>query len=201
MRIGVFGGTFDPPHLGHMVLAMEAHYQLQLDKLLWMPTQSPPHKQDQLITPVEVRLQLVQAAIDDNPDFEISRIEIDRPAPQYAADTVELLAGQYAGAEFCYLIGGDSLNDFPDWYHPATIVRICRCLGVMRRPGQTHDLQKLERRIPGIIEKLRFVETPMLEISSSAIRDHIHAGIPYRYYLPEAVYTLIEQNGYYRNMR
>lgn len=198
MRIGVFGGTFDPPHLGHLILAMEAQYQLRLDRLLWVPTQSPPHKQDQTITPIDIRLQLVQTAISGNPDFEISRIEIDRPGPQYAADTVCLLAEQYPGSEICYLIGSDSLNDFPDWHEPETIVSVCSCLGVMRRPGQMPDLKKLESRIPGISAKVRFVETPKLEISSSTIREHIRAGIPYRYYLPENVFQVIVDNRYYQ---
>ncbi|MCE5209680.1 MAG: nicotinate-nucleotide adenylyltransferase [Chloroflexi bacterium] len=198
MRIGIFGGTFDPPHLGHLILAMEAHYQLGLDRLLWVPTQSPPHKQGQEITSIDVRLQLVRAAIQGNPDFELSCMEIDRPGPQYAADTVRLLAEENPGAEICYLIGGDSLNDFPDWYDPATIVATCSCLGVMRRPGQVHDLKKLEDRLPGITAKLQFVETPMLEIASSTIRDHIHSGIPYRYYVPESVFRIIENNRYYQ---
>ncbi len=198
MRIGIFGGTFDPPHLGHLILAMECHYQLQLDRLLWMPTQSPPHKQDQQIISIAVRLLLVQAAIADNPDFEISRIEIDRPAPQYAYETVQLLAEKYPADEICYLIGGDSLNDFPSWRYPQIIVNLCGCLGVMRRPGQLHDLDRLESRLPGIRQKLRFVSTPMLEISSTVIRANIREGKPYRYYVPDKVFQLIEQNGYYR---
>ncbi len=198
MRIGIFGGTFDPPHLGHMILAMESHYQLELDRLLWVPTQSPPHKQDQIITPIEIRLQLVQAAIQDNPDFEVSRIEIDRPAPQYAADTVALLSKEYPRAEICYLIGADSLNDFVDWHDPETIVSVCHYLGVMRRPGQILNVEMLESRLPGISAKIRFVETPLMEISSSSIREHIRARIPYRYYVPEKVFEVIEKNEYYR---
>jgi nicotinate-nucleotide adenylyltransferase len=198
MRIGIFGGSFDPPHIGHLVLAMECQQQLGLDTLLWMPTQSPPHKQDQPLAPIETRVALVQAAIRDNSCFQLSRLEIDRPGPQYAADTVQLVAQQYPGAEICYLIGGDSLNDLPDWYHPEVIVSLCACIGVMRRLGQKHDIQRLESRLPGITAKLRFVATPRLEISSTVIRERIENGQPYRYYVPESVYRLIEQNGFYR---
>lgn len=199
MRIGIFGGTFDPPHMGHLILAMECQYQLGLDRLLWVPTQSPPHKQDQHIISIAVRLQLVQAAIAGNPCFEISRIEIDRPAPQYAYETVQLLTERHPEDEICYLIGGDSLNDFPEWRSPDILIRLCHCLGVMRRPGQLHDLPALEQRLPGISGKLRFVNTPMLEISSTVIRANIQQGRPYRYYVPEAVFQIIEQNGYYRS--
>jgi nicotinate-nucleotide adenylyltransferase len=198
MRIGIFGGTFDPPHMGHLILAMEAHFQLGLDRLLWVLTQSPPHKQDQAITPVERRILLLESAIRDNSCFEISRLEIDRPGPHYAADTVRLLAQQLPGVELCYLIGGDSLHDFPQWYHPQVIIDNCFCLGVMRRPGDAIDFGRLENQIPGITKKLRFIHTPMLEISSTTIRCHILEGKPYRYYLPEPVYNLIEHHGFYR---
>ena len=96
-RIGLFGGTFDPPHLGHLILASEAQTQLELNRLLWMLTPEPPHKQDQFITSIEHRLAMVQLAIADNPAFELSRIELDRPGPHFTVDTIKIVAEQNPG--------------------------------------------------------------------------------------------------------
>lgn len=197
-RIGIFGGTFDPPHIAHRVLAMEACDQLGLEKLLWVLTAAPPHKQDQPITPVAWRVLLVQEAIRDNPLFELSRVEIDRPGPHYAADTLELIASKYPDDALYYLIGGDSLRDLPGWYSPDVLLRNCEALGVMRRPGDQIDIEKLEDSLPGIREKIRFIETPMMEISSTRIREQIQAGRSFRYYLPEGVYRIIEERDFYR---
>ena len=106
-QIGLFGGTFDPPHLGHLILASEAFFQLELDRLLWILTPQPPHKQDQAITPVEHRLAMVNLAIEDNPSFELSRVELDRPGPHYTLDTVEIIANQYPEADITPIIGGE----------------------------------------------------------------------------------------------
>jgi len=197
-RIGIFGGTFDPPHLGHLILAAEAQDQLGLERLLWVLTPDPPHKQGQVIRPAEVRLQMVQAALADNPAFELSRVELDRPGPHYALDTVQLLQGQFPEADLFYLIGGDSLHDLPTWHQPAALIRACAGLGVMRRPGDGVDLAHLESLFPGLSAKVHFVEAPLLEIASSQIRSRIAAGKPYRYYLPAGVRALIEENGWYQ---
>src|SRR5690349_15629428 len=106
MRIGIFGGTFDPPHLGHLILAEEAQYRLRIDHLLWVLTADPPHKQGQPITRLEDRLALVHAAIDDNPAFELSRVDLDRPGPHFALDTVRIIGREHPEAELFYLIGG-----------------------------------------------------------------------------------------------
>ena len=111
MRIGIFGGTFDPPHVGHLILAAEARDQLDLDCVLWVVTPDPPHKTTRALTPLETRLVMVHAAIDGDERFQISRIEIDRPGPHYSADTVRILAEEYPGSQLYYLMGGDSLRD------------------------------------------------------------------------------------------
>ncbi len=191
MRIGIFGGTFDPPHLGHLILAMEACDQLSLDRLLWMVTPDPPHKKGMTITPVETRMTLIQAAIKEDPVFEISKFEMGRPAPQYAVDTIRALKTMYPKASLIYLMGGDSLHDLPEWHHPLTLVEISDGLGVMRRPGDLVDLSLLETQLPGITKKVSFVDAPLLEISSRQIRQRICSHRPYRYYLPKNVYELI----------
>jgi nicotinate-nucleotide adenylyltransferase len=197
-RVGLFGGTFDPPHLGHLILASEAQSQLELTRLLWTVTPDPPHKQDQTITPLEHRLAMVKLAIEDEPTFEISDIELNRPGPHYTIDTIRLLAEQNPGAEIVPVIGGDSLNDLPSWHKPREIVYAAHWVGVMRRPGEETNLQALERELPGITSKIHYVDAPLLEIASREIRNRAATGKPFRYYLPRSVYEYIERHHLYQ---
>jgi nicotinate-nucleotide adenylyltransferase len=197
VRLGVFGGTFDPPHVGHLILAAEARDQLKLDRVLWVVTPNPPHKTGRQISPLATRLELVRAALGDDPQFEISRVEIDRPAPHYSFETAQILAQQNPGADLFYLMGGDSLHDLPTWKRPDALVTALAGIGVMRRPQDFVDLPGLERVLPGVTAKVHFVDAPLLEISSSDIRERISAGRHYRYFLPAAVYEVIEGKGLY----
>ena len=197
-RIGVFGGTFDPPHIGHMILAAEARSQLKLEKVLWVLTSVPPHKRNQTISDTAQRLELVQAAIQDEPAFSFSTVDIDRKGPHYAVDSLRLLRAQHPDAGLIYLIGEDSLYDMPSWYQPQTLVNEVAGIGVMRRPGKLVDMAALETALPGISRKVGFVEAPLLEISSSQVRQRIHQGEAFQYYLLPAVYGLIETRQYYR---
>lgn len=187
MKIGIFGGTFDPPHTGHLILAAEAKDQLGLDRVLWVLTANPPHKRDRSISPLEDRLALVDAALEDNRAFELSRVDIDRPPPHYAIDTVRLLREEYPGDELIYLMGGDSLHDLPTWHDPQGFVAACDAIGVMRRPGFTFDLGALEAVLPGLNEKVCWIETPLIEISGSDIRRRVVEGRSFRYFVPDAV--------------
>jgi nicotinate-nucleotide adenylyltransferase len=198
--IGIFGGTFDPPHLGHLTLAAEARTQLGLDRLLWVLTPDPPHKQNQPIAPLEHRLAMLKLAIADDPSFELSTVEMDRPGPHYAVDTVEILANQNPGAELIYLMGGDSLRDLPAWHRPADLVAALRFLGVMRRPDNAIELSALENAIPGLTDKVRFVEAPLLDIAAHEIRARIAEGRPFRNFLPPGVYTYIVEHDLYRRV-
>ena len=197
-RLGIFGGTFDPPHIAHQILAAEALYQLELDKVLWVLTPDPPHKREREITPLLDRMEMVKAAIAGCSDFKISRVEIDRPAPHYAVDTLDLLQEQNPGAELVYLMGGDSLRDLPYWYAFQDFVAACHAFGVMRRPGDDVDLDGLEMKISGIKKKVQFIETPYLDIAASHIRCRIRSGKPYRFYLPHSVYQIIQERNLYR---
>ena len=197
-RIGIFGGTFDPPHVGHLILAEECRIQLKLDRLLWVVTDHPPHKQQVAISDIEQRLQLVSLTIAGNPAFEISRVDIDRPSPHYAIDTVRLLKQQEPDALMFYLMGGDSLHDLPTWYRPQEFVQECDGIGVMRRHADQADLVSLEKTLPGITSKVHIVEAPILEIASHQIRQRIALGKAYRYYLRETVYQEINKVGMYR---
>ncbi len=198
MRIGIFGGTFDPPHIGHLVLAEDALEQLNLDRLLWVLTPVPPHKQGQAISPTEQRLLLVQTAIADEGRFELSKVDLDRPGPHYAVDSVRLLQVQNPDAELIYLLGGDSLRDLPIWYQPQEFIRQISSLGVMRRPGVSIDQELLEGQLPGITRKVCYFNSPLLDISSSEIRLRIAQGRSYRYFLSAPVFELILQNRYYQ---
>ena len=198
MRLGIFGGTFDPPHIGHQILAAEAYDQLNLDKVLWVLTPNPPHKNDQEITSLEARLKMVKASIAENERFELSRVEMDRHPPHYSVDTLSILAERYPSAELIYLVGSDSLIDLHTWHNPDEFVAACDGIGVMCRPGEELELRKLEEQTPGVSAKLLFIDAPLLEISSTEIRSRIVKGLTYRYYLPEVVYRFIEDDRLYR---
>lgn len=197
-RIGLFGGTFDPPHIGHLVLAAEAVSQFKLDALLWVLTPDPPHKQGNNITPLEHRLSMLQSVIDHNPVFQLSRLEIDRPGPHYTLDTVRALARAEKDAEIFLLIGGDSLKDLPTWRFSTDLVAEVSKIGVMRRPDESTDLGELESQIPGVTKKVQFLNALVQSISSSEIRRRVSAGEMYRYYLAPAVYEYIETHQLYR---
>jgi nicotinate-nucleotide adenylyltransferase len=197
-QIGLFGGTFDPPHLGHLILASEAYSQLELDRLLWILTPEPPHKLDQSITSISHRLAMVKLAIEGNPTFELSRVELDRPGPHYTLDTVELIAEQYPDSDVTPIIGGDSLRDLPKWNRPRELLQACHWVGVMRRPGEQENLEVLEKDLPGISSKVHYVDAPLLEIASREIRSRVLGGKPFQYYLHPEVYEYIRENRLYQ---
>ena len=196
--IGIFGGTFDPPHLGHLILAAEARAQLDLERVLWVLTPDPPHKQGQSIAPMEHRLAMVRLVIARDAQFELSSVDLTRPGPHYALDTVQILAKENPGVNLVYLMGGDSLRDLPQWHRPADFVSACSLIGMMRRPGDKVQLFDLEKGLPGLRSKVRFVDAPLLDIAARDIRARIADGRPFRYYLPERVYEYIEVHGLYR---
>ncbi|HLE13848.1 MAG TPA: nicotinate-nucleotide adenylyltransferase [Anaerolineales bacterium] len=197
IRLGIFGGTFDPPHLAHLILAGEAAYQLRLDRVLWVLTADPPHKENLVVSPWEQRQALVQAAIKEDPIFELSRVDLDRPPPHFAFETVRLLHARHPGATLIYLMGGDSLHDLPTWKLPDVFISESDTIGVMRRPGDMLNLDALERQLPGLTEKVVFMDAPLVAISASDIRRRVANGEPVRYFLPPAVYQLIIRQGWY----
>lgn len=198
-RLGLFGGTFDPPHLAHLLLASEAAYQFELSRVLWVLTPNPPHKDNDPITSLEHRFAMLKLTIADNPLFEFSSLELDRPGPHYSVDTVKLVAEQEPDADITLLIGGDSLHDLPTWRLPSDLVAAVHQIGVMRRPGDSVDLSALEERLPGIASKVRFVDTLLQDISSTEIRRRISDREPYRYYLLPSVYQYIVKHKLYQS--
>ena len=197
MKIGIFGGTFDPPHNGHLALAAAARDELGLDKVLWVPAADPPHKRGRRVSRAADRLALVRAAIAGQPGFEVSRVDLDRPGPHWSADTVALLAQQYPHDELVFVMGGDSLRDLPTWGRPQEIVDCCT-LGVLRRPGSAVNLPKLEAVLPGITRKVRFIDEPPVAISAHDIRERARSGQSIAGLVPPRVAELIAERGLYR---
>lgn len=196
LRLGVLGGTFDPPHYGHLALAETARVQLGLARVLFVPAGDPPHKPGCPLSPAVHRAAMVTAAIADNPAFVLSRVDLDRPGPHYTVDMLALLRGMFAGAEFYFLMGGDSLAEFLTWRDPAGIVRQA-VLVVMERPGWTADIPVLEREIPGIRERLVWLDAPRLDLSATDLRRRVREGLPIRYLVPPAVEAYIREHRLY----
>ena len=196
VRWGVLGGTFDPPHYGHLVLAENARVQLGLARVLFLLAGQPPHKPNQPIAPARHRLAMVEAAVADNPAFVLSRVDLDRPGPHYTVDTLAILRREHPGGEWFFLVGSDSLAQFLSWRDPAGIVRQAR-LAVMPRPGYEPDLQALERAVPGIGERLIWLDVPHLDIAASDLRQRVQQGLPIRYLVPPPVEAYVRQHHLY----
>lgn len=199
-RIGIFGGTFDPPHVGHLILAAEARDQLDLDCTVWVLTPDPPHKHGKEISSLAHRLNMLELAIAQDDAFSLSHVDIDRPGPHYTIDTVTILKKQYADQELFYLMGGDSLANLPEWYQANAFLSVVDGIGVMRRPGDEIALSALKEKLPQLNEKLHFVTAPLLEISANQIRRRIKQQRAYRYYLLPSVYDYIKKQKIYEEV-
>jgi len=197
MRLGVFGGTFDPVHYGHLVAAEEVRYRLRLDKVLFVPAGMPPHKLDHDITPTRHRLAMLELAIASNPGFALSRVDIDRHGPCYTVDTLALLHEEYGpGTELFFLMGMDSLAEILTWKEPERLIRLAQIV-VVGRPGFQADVDELDKVLPGAAERISIVDTPLMEVSSSDIRQRVREGAPIRYQVPEAVEAYIRAHRLY----
>jgi nicotinate-nucleotide adenylyltransferase len=198
-RYGIFGGTFDPVHIGHLILAEEALDKLRLEKVIWVLTPYSPLKDARQITAVQVRLRLLEAALQEDQRFSISHVDIDREPPHYAVDTLLALRAEYPDSQLVFLMGGDSLRDLPAWRDPLRLLELTDALGVMHRPGFELNLAELEAKLPGVQAKIQWINAPRLEIASSQIRMRIQSGHSFRYFLHPAVYKLICKLGLYQS--
>ena len=196
-RVGYFGGTFDPPHLGHIILAAEAKYFLGLDEFKWIVTPEPPHKKDRIITPVKYRLDMLKLVAAEMGIFEISEVDIQRDPPHYAVDTVEIIKEKNPSVELVYIIGEDSLKDLPNWHEPDRFISAIDQLAVAPRPGIKTDLDQLDREIPGLSEKTVIIPEIMVEISSSIVRERVREGAPFEHFLIDPVIDYINKNKLY----
>jgi nicotinate-nucleotide adenylyltransferase len=189
MRIGVFGGTFDPVHLGHLILAEQCREQGRLDQVLFVPAARPPHKRDQELTPFAQRMEMLQLAIAGQPAFQVDELEKDRPGPSYTADTLEELHRRQPDAELFLLVGGDALRDLPSWHEPQRILARAKLL-VMARAGAPVASAPVE---------VQRVEVPLIEISSTDVRRRVRDGRSVRYLIPRAVEAYVKEKGLYRD--
>ncbi len=194
--LGILGGTFDPPHYGHLALAENGRAQLGLDRVLFVPAGQQPLKLNQDITPAHHRAAMVEAAIADNPAFALSRVDLDRPGPHYTTDTLALLQETHPQATLFFLIGSDSLAQLDAWHDPAGILQQAR-LAVMQRPGWEVDMTKLEHAVPGIGERVVWLDTPCLDIAASDLRRRVRQGLSLRYLVPPPVAAYIHKHRLY----
>lgn len=198
---GILGGTFDPIHDGHLALAHEALTQLDLAQVLFVPNADPPHKQARPVTPARQREAMVVLAIEPEPAFVLSRIELDRPGPSYAVDTVAELAQRSrteGRPEPWFVMSAEALDGFASWRQPERILGLCR-LAVAPRPGaEPLDHAWVARHHPGFEDRFAFLPGPELDIASTDIRDRVAAGEPIAHLAPAAVVRYIEREGLYR---
>ncbi|MBO8130883.1 MAG: nicotinate-nucleotide adenylyltransferase [Candidatus Marinimicrobia bacterium] len=194
MRIAIFGGTFDPPHIGHLILAQSLINSLTIEKVLFIPVYIPPHKVDRNITDSEKRIKMLHLSIDDNPKFEVSLIEIERKGVSYSIDTINQIREKYKlkKDELFFAIGSDSIVEFNIWKSPMEILNKSTVV-VFPRPGFELSQVKKEYR-----EKSIFLKTPLIDISSRMIREMVKKGLDIKYLVTEKVYDFIKKNKLYR---
>ena len=196
MHIGILGGTFDPPHIGHLVIADQACAQLRLDRVWFAPAGDPPHKGDQ-VTPAEQRVAMLQLAIQDNPCFDLCRADVERPGPHFSFELLEILSHKHPSYTWHFIVGADSFMEMPKWRNPERLFALAR-LAVARRPGTQIDAAKVERALPGILARVDWVDTPLIDISSTDLRRRVREGWQLRYVTPGPVAQYIDRQRLYR---
>lgn len=196
-RIGLMGGTFDPIHNGHLFIAEEARLRCALEKVIFFPNNKPAHKQGKTAQAApETRYALTQLAVEQNPQFELSRIEIDRPGPSYAIETVAEFQEQMPEAELFYIVGADSIGEVLTWYQGAKLFEMCRFIAFSR---PDFDLQKARAQLSATQQaRVTFLETVALDIASRDLRKRVQEGLPIRYLVPDIVEQEIRTRGLYR---
>ena len=196
-RVGLLGGTFDPIHLGHLTIAEATFDQLGLDHVEFIPASDPPHKPEHSVSSANHRLRMVEIAIAGIEHFTVNPIELGRTGPSYTVDTLAELRATRPEDDFSFIVGGDSLRDLPDWREPRRIVGLAR-LAVIARPTATFDLISLETVIPGLQQRLSFIEAPLIDISSRTLREQIRVGRSVRFLTPDAVLDYAKAHHLYR---
>jgi nicotinate-nucleotide adenylyltransferase len=193
--IGMMGGTFDPIHVGHLLIAEEAREALSLARMLFVPAGRPPHKPASEVTPGEHRVAMVELAIADNPAFELSRIEVDRAGPSYTVDTVESLAADH---DVTVILSAETFRELPSWHEPDRLFAAARVAVVPREGYPAPDPGWLAAAFPGRADRVIYLDAPHLGVSSTAIRARVAAGRSIRYLVPAAVEAYIAEHNLYR---
>ncbi len=198
MKIGVLGGTFDPVHRGHIMIAEETRNQLELSEVIFMPAAQTPLKEYGRISAIEHRVQMVRLAIADYPYFRLSTMETERPGPSLTADSFVVMRYMLGpDDELFFIIGLGSLAQFPLWKDPSRIIQASQLVAVSRPGYSLPDLNSLEAAVPGLSRRLIVLDKPEIDISATEIRERVARGLSVRHLVPEAVADYIEQNGLY----
>ena len=201
-RICLFGGTFDPPHIAHMILGEHGFEELDLDRVLYIPAGTPPHKESTR-TPAAHRAAMTEIAISDNDRFTMSRVDLDRPGPHYTVDTVAILRETYPDAEFTFIMGEDMFKELPQWERAeglftggALRVAVMRRLGVhgVLRADQHED------KLPGLAHNVTMLKSPLVEISSTDVVRRLRNGESVRYLVQDRVLAYIRDNRLYQEV-
>ncbi|MGH2460175.1 MAG: nicotinate-nucleotide adenylyltransferase [Chloroflexota bacterium] len=198
-KVGILGGTFDPIHHGHLVVAEDCRTQLGLDEVLFVPAGAPPHKRGRPISPAVDRIEMVQRAIAGNHHFRLSRVDVDRPGASYSVEMVARLRRELGdGPSLFFIVGRDALADLPLWREPARLADLCQIVAVNRPGYPSLDLASLDPAIPHASERILQLVVPELSISASSLRQRVREGRPITYMTPDAVIEYIQQHRLYR---
>ncbi len=201
MRLGVFGGTFDPIHVGHLIIAQEALRRGNLDEVVFVPSKDPWLKTSHPISPASDRVEMVRRATAGNSFFRLSLVDLERSGPSYTEDTIADLQQEARDADFYFILGMDSLLDLPRWHNPHRIVELCRLIA-FRRPGyERADLGQVYQALPELLERLTLIENPLISISSTEIHARVAKGLPITYWVPKEVGEYIKERGLYASGR
>lgn len=199
MNIGVLGGTFDPIHIGHLIIAEEARLRLGLSQVIFVPAGEPWLKEHRIISSGEHRLEMIRLAIASNPFFRASTVDLERPGPSYTVDTLTDLRRELGEeAELYFILGLDALAELPTWREPERIVQVCHLVAARRSEARDLDLESLERSIPGISHRVIILDNPLIDMSSSEIRERVAAGLPITDLVSEAVARYITERRLYK---
>ena len=198
-RVGILGGSFDPPQMGHLILAEYSRERLNMDHILFVPVADHPTKKGEVRLPVAHRLAMLDLAIGDNSSFSISRVDIDRAGPHYSADTVKIIGAQFPQAQLYFVMGGDNLRSLPTWERAEDLYRSCR-LAVMKRADEDIAADMHDDILPGLSDQVDIVDVPMLSLwlSSTYVVSRLRKSRSVRYLVPDLVLEYIAAHDLYR---
>ena len=199
MKLGILGGTFNPPHIGHLICAQEALDRLALDRIVLMPAGRPPHKEVAADPGAEARLAMCEAAVAGDERLGVSRLELDREGRSYTVDTLRALHDQHPQDDLTFIVGGDMARSLPTWREPEAVLELATLAVAERAGSEREEIRGELRSLRGATEqRVRFFEMPRIDISSSLVRERVASGRPIRHLVPDAVAQAISQNGWYR---
>ncbi len=201
-RIGIMGGTFNPVHFAHLILAESAYEELKLDKVYFMPSKKPPHKLNENIIGDEHRVQMIKLAIQNNPHFILSCLELDREGITYTADTLEELTRNYPQDEFYFIMGADSLFQIEEWFNIEQIFKLSVIVAAVRDHSTYEEITGQMKHLTDTFHaRIHLLNTPNMDISSKMLRQYIKDGRSIRYYVPDPVINYISSHGLYNELK